>query len=59
LKPVFVSTFERLPLEERVEHLNQYRWSSYRGYVDERKALGFFDCGPVLAVSSANCGKRL
>jgi hypothetical protein len=50
LNPVFVSAVERLPLRKRVEHLNDYRWSSYRGYVDERKALDFFDYGPVLAV---------
>jgi len=50
LNPVFIAAVKKLPLEQRLARLNSYRWSSYGGYIDQSKALGFVDYGPVLAI---------
>ncbi len=49
LNPVFIAAVKKLPLEQRLARLNAYRWSSYGGYVDQSKALGFVHYAPVLA----------
>lgn len=39
LNPVKIKAFERASAAERIAHLNQYPWSSYRAYV-EKTAVG-------------------
>jgi len=52
LNPVQVGAFKNKPIEERLEALQSYRWSSYPGYIGKRKALGFVEYRPLLAMMS-------
>ncbi len=47
LNPVKINASSRLSSPERAKQLESYRWSSYPGYVDKRKALEFV-CYDVL-----------
>jgi len=38
-------------MEERIRHLRQYRWSTYRSYIGKCEALDFVEYGPILAMS--------
>lgn len=55
LNPVCVGMIKDKPIEERIQCLRQYAWSSYPSYIGERKAFDFLDCGPMLGGMS---GKR-
>lgn len=37
LNPIKTREMEKLPWKDRIEHLRQYRWSSYAGYVEKSK----------------------
>ncbi len=43
LNPVKVAGVKTKPVEERVSSLRNYRWSSYPGYIDEKRRLEFLD----------------
>ena len=49
LNPVQVGTLKDEPIGERVAALRTYPWSSYPGYIDSRKSLGFVEYGPLLS----------
>ena len=48
LNPVHVSGWRNRPLHERHEHLRNFRWSSYPGYVNSRRQVDFVEYGPIL-----------
>ena len=48
LNPVFVRFEKDLELKERIEHLRNYRWSSYRGYIGQDKHLSYVKYEPLL-----------
>ncbi len=50
LNPVYISSARKLPLAQRLNRLNSYRWSSYGGYVDQSRICDFIEYGPVLAM---------
>jgi putative transposase len=50
LNPVFVGGVRTASLEERVNALRAYRWSSYRGYAGIAQPYPFVEEGPVLAM---------
>ena len=50
LNPVRTKAWRSRPLEERVEGLREYRWSSYPGYVDPSKKLDVVEAGPILGL---------
>ena len=41
LNPVKVGAMERTPLQDRIAYLRQYPWSTYPGYIGERKDFDF------------------
>jgi len=47
LNPVRVSTVRNRPLDEKIQYLRNYPWSSYPGYIERRKALDFIDYEPM------------
>ena len=49
LNPVCIGSMKRKPIEERINALRAYRWSSYPSYIGRRKALDFVEYGPLLA----------
>jgi len=49
LNPVQVGDQRHRPVEERIEALRAYRWSSYPSYIGKRKAFDFVEYGPLLA----------
>ena len=55
LNPVQIVSMKRKPIEERIQALRTYAWSSYPSYIGKRKALPFVEYGPLLAEMS---GKR-
>ena len=55
LNPVQIGSMKDKPIEERIEALRAWRWSSYPSYIGKRKALDFVEYGPLLAEMS---GKR-
>lgn len=50
--PVFTKKTEKLPIKEKIRILRQYRWSSYRGYIDKSKREDYVDYGPMLGQMS-------
>jgi len=58
LNPVCVGAMENKPLQTRIRHLRRYAWSSYPGYIGQRKALGFVDYGPMLGQMQGKRGER-
>ncbi len=52
LNPVFVGAMKRKPIEERIDALRSYRWSSYPGYILKRHAFDFVDMAPMLSEMS-------
>ena len=61
LNPVRVGALKDTPIEERVEALRAYRWSSYPSYIGARKPLAFVEHGPLLAElpgPQRDCRKR-
>jgi len=51
LNPLFVRGIKSLPPQDRVRHLRNYRWSSYRGYAGLGRPYGFVDEAPVLGLT--------
>jgi REP element-mobilizing transposase RayT len=49
LNPVCVGALRERPIEERIEALRTYRWSTYPSYTGRSKALDFVTYGPILA----------
>jgi putative transposase len=49
LNPVRTGAMKSRPIGERIRYLRQYPWSSYPGYIQQRRGLNFIDYGPVLA----------
>jgi len=49
LNPVKVGPLKKAPIEQRIEALRAYGWSSYPGYIGKRKPFAFVHSGPVLA----------
>jgi len=58
LNPVFVRGIKHLTLEERVRHLRDYPWSSYRGYAGLVEPYDFMDEAPVLAQTGVPAKKQ-
>lgn len=51
LNPIFVKPWVSAPLEVRLQHLCEYRWSSYRAYAGLAAAERFVDYGPVMEMT--------
>ena len=49
LNPVHTTVMKQKSWEERIQHLRQYRWSSYGSYIGLRKPFEFVDTDPLLA----------
>ena len=54
LNPVRTTAARKLPVEERLQRLRDYRWSSHRAYVGSAKPPPWLMCAPTLAF----CGGR-
>lgn len=52
LNPVQIRSMKRRPLDERIQALRSYRWSSYRGYVGSARPEPFVDYQPMMAMLS-------
>jgi putative transposase len=52
LNPVCVGAIKSKPIEERIEALRAYPWSSYPGYLAKTKAFDFVESKPLLAQMS-------
>lgn len=50
LNPVFVRSVKEKSIEERVQYLREYPWSSYRTYIGRGKPFDFVDFRPILAL---------
>jgi putative transposase len=50
LNPVCGKRWEGVPMAERMERLQAYRWSTFRSYAEVESAWPFVDYGPVRAV---------
>jgi hypothetical protein len=50
LNPVFVGAWANRPIEERIDFLRSYRWSSFRGYAGLASPEDFVTYGPLLAL---------
>ena len=49
LNPIRTQSLRKATLEERHDHLHQFKWSSYRCYLGVSKTPPWLDCGPVLS----------
>jgi REP element-mobilizing transposase RayT len=49
LNPVQIISMKDKPIEERVNALRAWRWSSYPSYIGKMKALDFVEYGPLFA----------
>jgi hypothetical protein len=58
LNPVHVRGLKSLPLNERVNYLRSYEWSSYLEYTGRRKPCGWVSTGPVLNQMDWGGGKN-
>jgi REP element-mobilizing transposase RayT len=54
LNPIKVAGVKSKTTEEKVSFLRQYRWSSYPGYIDEKRRLEFVEYSPVSALMGGN-----
>ncbi len=50
LNPVQTEETREWSLEQRIQRLRSYRWSSYRGYIDASKSASWMDYGPLLGM---------
>jgi putative transposase len=57
LNPVHVADEAGKPIEERIQTLRAYRWSSYLSYIGKRKAFDFVEYGPLLSEMSGRKGE--
>jgi len=55
LNPVFTKAMVPCSLQQRIDCLRRYRWSSYPGYIGRHKQFDFVDSPPIL--SQMNCPK--
>jgi len=49
LNPVMVGNMRDRPMEDRIKSLREYQWSTYPGYIGQRKMYDFVTDGPVMA----------
>ena len=54
LNPVRTAVLAEAPIEERVERLRAYRWSSYRAYAGLEPGQDWMDYGPLRALVAVN-----
>jgi len=52
LNPVRIGALGEKPIEEKIRYLRQYPWSTYQGYIGERKRFDYVEYGPVLGEMS-------
>lgn len=52
LNPARIGVLRDKPLEEKIRYLRQYLWSTYQGYIGERKRFDYVEYGPVLGEMS-------
>jgi REP element-mobilizing transposase RayT len=55
LNPVRIGPMMEKPIEEKIRYLRQYPWSTYQGYIGEKKRFDYVEYGPILGEMS---GKR-
>lgn len=48
LNPVRIETMKEKPVGEKIRYLRQYPWSTYQGYIGERKRFDYVEYGPIL-----------
>jgi len=56
LNPVRTETMKQKPIGEKIQYLRQYPWSTYQGYIGERKRFDYVEYGPILGEMS---GKQM
>jgi len=58
LNPVFIGKLRTFELRERIKVLRGYRWSSYRSYIGEDRALEYVEYGPMLGFMRGSQAKK-
>jgi REP element-mobilizing transposase RayT len=58
LNPVCIRRLKNLPVKERIRHLREYPWSSYRSYTGAARELEYVTYGPVLAEFTGKRGRQ-
>ncbi|MEX2382233.1 MAG: transposase [Opitutales bacterium] len=58
LNPVQVVGWKNRPINDRIEHLRAYRWSSYPDFIGGSNIYGFLDKRPVLAERGGGVRRR-
>jgi putative transposase len=58
LNPVHVGKLKNLELQERINELRKYRWSSYRGYIGKDKPLDYVEYGPMLGFMTGSTARK-
>jgi len=56
LNPVHINSMHDLDLKQQVQYLRSYKWSSYRGYIDEKRASELVEYGPIFGL--LQCPKK-
>ena len=49
LNPVRVGSIKQRPIEDRIEFLRDYPWSSYPGYIRKKRSVPFVEYAPMLS----------
>ncbi len=52
LNPVRIETMREKPIGEKIRYLRQYPWSTYQGYIGERKKSDYVEYDPILGEMS-------
>jgi putative transposase len=52
LNPVRIGPMLGKPMEEKIRYLRQYPWSTYQGYIGEKKRFDYVAYGPILGEMS-------
>ena len=52
LNPVRIGAMSGKPIEEKIRYLRQYPWSTYQGYIGEKKKYDYVVYGPILGEMS-------
>jgi len=58
LNPVRTTAVREVPVEERLQRLRDYPWSSYRAYVGKAKPPSWLACGPIPAFCGAHAARN-
>lgn len=58
LNPVMVDGIKKRPINEKIEYLRNYQWSTYPSYIGKRKRYDFVVYDPVLAEMDGKRGQR-